>query len=324
MITAAIIGVGEWGQRLVRSVQGKSERIRFVAAVARTPEKARAFAGEQGLALHGALDGALEDPIVNAVVLATPHSQHAELVIAAAAAKKAVFVEKPFTLTRVSAVAAAEACHRAGVTLAVGYNRRFLPAMIALKELVAGGKLGKPLQIEGTFSSNSGYRHGPAAWRASRTESPAGGMTSLGVHLLDAMIDLCGNVKAVETWSRHLALPIDIDDATAVLLQFERGPLGYLGTIFASAPLWRLQVFGSEGWAEMRGPETLVIASRDGKTEERKFPPLDIERAELEAFADAVAGGTAYPVSTADAIHGAAILEAIIGSADAGRVVPVP
>jgi len=319
VITAAIVGAGEWGQRLVKSVQGKSERIRFTAAVARTPDKVRGFADEQRLALHRDLRPVLEDPAIDAVVLATPHSQHAEQVIAAAAAKKAIFVEKPFTLTRASAVAAADACRHAGVTLGVGYNRRFLPAMIALKQLVDSGKLGTPLQVEGTFSSNSGYRHGPAAWRASRAESPAGGMTSLGVHVLDAMIHLCGTIRQVATWSRHLALPIDIDDATAVLLQFEGGPLGYLGTIFASAPLWRLQVFGSDGWAEMRGQDTLVVAGRDGKSEETKFPARDIERAELEAFADAVAGGGPYPVSVADAVHGAAALEAIIASAATGH-----
>ena len=85
------------------------------------------------------LAGVLADPGIAAVVLATPHTQHAEQAIAAAKAGKAVFVDKPFTLTRASAEAVVAACGKAGVTLAVGQNRRFLPSAIELKRMIDSG-----------------------------------------------------------------------------------------------------------------------------------------------------------------------------------------
>jgi predicted dehydrogenase len=180
------------------------------------------------------------------------------------------------------------------------------------------------LQIESNFSSNSGYRQGAEAWRANRTESPAGGMTSLGVHALDAMIHLGGTLQRVQVYSRHLALPIDIDDTTAILCEFDQGALGFLGTVYASAPFWRLHVFGSEGWAEMRGLDVLVTATRAGKVEETKFPPCDTVKLELEGFAQAVEQGTPPPTIPADEIvHGVAALEAIATSAASGQPVAV-
>ena len=91
MIRAAIVGLGRWGQHLVECTQGETDKLRFTAGVARTPEKAKAFATKHGLMLIGEYAAALADPGVDAVVLATPHTQHAEPVVAAARAGKHVF-----------------------------------------------------------------------------------------------------------------------------------------------------------------------------------------------------------------------------------------
>jgi predicted dehydrogenase len=324
MINAAIVGAGDWGQRLVASVQGRSDCIRFGGVVSRTPDRIVAFAALHELTVYSDLQHALEDPGIDAVVLATPHSHHVEQVIAAALAGKAVFVEKPFALTQQSAKAAVAACRRHNVVLAFGHNRRFLPAIQALKAIVVGAQLGVLLQVEGNFSSSSGYhRHGSGSWRASRAEAPSGGMTGLGIHLLDAMVHICGRINDVHAQSRHNVLPIDVDDATTILMRFAGGALGYLGTCFASAPYWRLQLFGSEGWAEMRGFDTVTIAMRDGQSQEQKFPPRDLERAELDAFAAAIAGTHTFPVSAEDAVHGVGVLEAIGRSAETGHTVTI-
>src|SRR3981189_1177307 len=129
MINAAIVGLGRWGQNLVNSVQGKSDKIRFVAGVLRHPEKARSYANEKGLALHSHLDAVLTDPGIDAIVLATPHTVHAEQIIAAVNAGKPVFTEKPFTLTSRSAAEAVRAATEKNVTVGVGYNWRFQPAL---------------------------------------------------------------------------------------------------------------------------------------------------------------------------------------------------
>src|SRR6266699_364401 len=118
MIKAAIVGMGWWGKTLVESVQGSSPDIQFVAGVARThTDELKAFAAAQKLTLYDTYEKALADPKVDAVVLATPHSIHTQQVIAAAAAKKHVFCEKPFALTKSDAEAAVAATQKAKVTL---------------------------------------------------------------------------------------------------------------------------------------------------------------------------------------------------------------
>ena len=139
MINAAIVGLGWWGKALVNAVQGKSERLRFVHGVSKEPEGVRDFALEHDFRLSTELDDALADPRVQAVVLATPHSQHLAQIEAVAAAGKPVFCEKPLALTRADAIRAVEACRNAGVPLGLGHNKRFWPSMCKLKQIVASG-----------------------------------------------------------------------------------------------------------------------------------------------------------------------------------------
>src|SRR5688500_8497218 len=114
MVRAAIIGIGRWGRTLVGGVQGKSGAIRFTAGHNRTRANAEGFCAEHGIALRDSLDEILADPAIDAIVFATPHSEHGPQVERAAAAGKHVFMEKPFTLDRKSAVRALDAVARAG------------------------------------------------------------------------------------------------------------------------------------------------------------------------------------------------------------------
>ena len=323
MLRAAIVGLGRWGQTLVASVQGKSPEIGFVAGATRTPAKAEAFAAQHGLRLAPSYEALLADQEIDAIVLATPHSQHAEQTIAAARAGKHVLVEKPFTLTKASAEGAVAAAQRAGIVLAYAHNRRFLQGYADLRALVREGKLGTILHAEGNFSGAGALRYTADSWRASRAESPAGGMGGMGIHAVDALVGLAGEIESVtaQSWTGHVKL--DIDDTTAMLFRFRSGASGGLVTIAATAPCFRLALFGSGGWAELRGEETLVIEPLDGKPETRTYPKVDKERLELEAFARAVAGGTAFPVSHEEAIHGVAVFEAIARSAERKATVAV-
>ncbi len=325
MIDAAIVGLGRWGQVLVEAVQGKSKKIRFIAGVARRPERVTAFAQRHGLSLEGDYDSVLATPEIRAVVLATPHTRHAEQAIAAARAGKHVFVEKPFTLTRASAEQVVAAAEQAGIVLAVGHNRRFLPAVAELRRRVEEGRLGDLLHVEANFSGNAALRYAPESWRASRHESPAGAMAGLGIHMIDLMIHLFGRIARVSAQSLRRAATIDIDDTTSMLLRFENGMSGYLGTLAATAPLWRLQVFGTEAWAELRDENTLAFR-RIGTSEEEvlHYPPFDKERAELEAFAAAIGGESAYPLRPEEAVHGVSVFESIVRSAETDATIEIP
>ena len=267
MLRTAIFGAGHWGRRLIESVQGRSTKIGFVTAVTRDPAGQRALAERFGFALTGSAADVLADPGVDAVVLATPHSQHADEIVAAAQAGKHLFVEKPFTLTRADAKRAIAACRAAGVTLHVGFNRRYAPAYGEMARRIAQGAIGAPRHVEGNFSGPASYQTEPGNWRANQVESPGGSMTARGVHVLDSMVNLMGPVARVFAFSERLQHAIDVDDTTVCALRFAGGSTGTLATLHAASATYRIQVFGSQGALEMRGETALNVYNLKGLTE---------------------------------------------------------
>ncbi|MBI4194739.1 MAG: Gfo/Idh/MocA family oxidoreductase [Betaproteobacteria bacterium] len=324
MIKAAIYGLGRWGNRLVESVRN-SEKIRIVKGISRTPEGHREFSEKTGIRVVSSFGRVLKDPEIDAVVLATPHSLHHKQIMQAAAAGKHVFVEKPMTLTRKTAEKAIEACRAAGATLGLGFNRRYAPAFLEMMRRIRAGEIGDVLHIETQQSGPSGYRLKPGNWRASRVESPAGGMTARGIHTLDSMIHIAGPVSTVYAYSdrRKLSPEVEIDDTTSMLLRFANGVTGYLGTVFVTGDLWRVHVFGTNGWIEMRGDTDLIACGVEGAPERITLPAVDKERAELEAFAGAVAAKQPFMVPPEQAVNEIAVLEAIVKSAGRGKPVTI-
>jgi predicted dehydrogenase len=324
LVTAAIVGLGRWGRHLVECTQGKSDKIRFTAGVARTPDKAREFARAQGLALFDDYAKALADPAIDAIVLATPHTQHGEQALGALRAGKHVFTDKPFTLTRTSAEAVAKAAAEAGRVIAVGFNWRFQPALQEMRRMLQDGRLGRLLHIEGNFNGPSAYRQPREHWRQQLEEGPAGGMTGRGCHVVDAMLYLAGPIKSVFAQSARRVLDYGLDDTTSMLFEFRDGATGYLGTFIATAEGWRMQVFGARGWAKVGSiPHlhtwSLTTCMVEGQPTVIDYSQVSTEKAELEAFADAVAHRTPYACPAEDAVHGVAVLEAIVKSAQSGR-----
>ena len=318
MIKAAIIGMGRWGQILVDSVQGKSETIQFTAGVTRTVSKAEAYAKEKGFPLGDDYAVVLADPDIDAIVLATPHTQHADQIKQAAAVGKHIFVEKPFTMSAASAVESVAAAGKAGVVLALGHNRRFMPSWTELQKRIDNGSLGIILHVETNFSGAGGLQYQPDGWRAQRYESPAGGMSGMGIHMVDTLIGLFGRISEVHCLSLRRAVSIDTDDTTSMLFKFENGMTGYLGTMAATVQTQTVRVFGSKASAEIRQESLFEVRPIEGETEVIDFGKFDKERAELEAFAAAVSDGVTYPLPAADAIHGIEVYDAINKSAAAG------
>lgn len=336
MINAAIIGMGWWGKTLVESAAG-SDRIRFVAGVTRTvTPQLEVFARTHGLRLVSGYEVLLADRQVDAVVLATPHSLHCQQMVAAAKAGKHVFCEKPFTMTKAEAQIAVDAARSTGIALGLGYNRRFHPEMIKLREMIRTGGLGTILHVEATMTFANVLFIKPGHWRADPAETPLGGLMPMGVHAIDAMIDLCGPVDRVFAQGVHRAAPTDVVDTTSVLLRMRAGMTGYLGTMTTTGPGFSFQVFGSKGWVRLEGKTHVAGAPSEERRMQLfgtcRFQPikgeasvwqaaeLDICRAELEAFAEAAGGGAAFPIPYDQMIHGPAVAEAIIRSAASGAL----
>ena len=323
MLQAAIVGMGRWGRVLVESVQGRNDAgLRFVAGCTGTPEKARDWAGTQGIRLLEGYEAVLADPEVQAVVLATPHRQHAAQVIAAARAGKHAFVEKPFTLSKASAEAAVAACREAGVVLALGHNRRFLPATREMRRMLEEGALGTVLHAEGHISGPAAAGWTPGMWRADRSESPLGGMGAMGIHMVDMLIHLMGPFASVSVAS-FPRVSTTVDDTTAMLARFASGATCTFATHSLAPRSWRVALYGTKGALEMQGQDRLAFTPVEGQGWARDMPKTDIEAAELEAFAAAAAGGPAYPLPPEEAIHGIAVFEAMIGAAASGSTYAV-
>lgn len=322
MIDAAVIGLGRWGKNIVEAVQGKSKRLRFVRGISKEPELVRDFAAAKGFELSTEFEEAVADPRVQAVFLATPHSLHVGQIEAVAAVGKPVWCEKPLALTRVEAERAIAATKKARVPFALGNNKRCFPCMHELKRLVASGMLGEILHIEGNFSNEHSTRV-TGGWRDDPRESPGGGMTGAGLHVLDAFVNLVGPVAKVDARVYAQKSPPDPRDVAAALVEFESGATGLLATVRAAPMFWRIHVFGTKGSAEARDETSLTIAMIGDQPRTRTFPPADSLAVLLEAFAETIETGKPFPVTSDEMLDVVGAFEATIRSISENKPIAV-
>jgi len=332
----AIAGLGWWGGTLVDSVE-KSEGLSFVAAYTRSrSQQDQDIAAKHNLRLADSYEAMLADPEVDGVVLATPPTAHCEQIVAAAAAGKHVFCEKPFVMSKAEAERAVAAVRAAGVTLGLGYNRRFHPSWVDLKNRINAGELGTILHVECTMSGPNGLTLAKDAWRGSSAQAPCGGLFPMGVHAVDGLIDLFGDIESVFCHSFRRAVPNENDDTTSVLFRMKSGMSAYLGTMMATAGTFRFQVYGSKAMALLGGSVhvagqssehrraglfgSYVIQPIKGDATALEVPMFDVNRAELEAFATAAKGGAPYPVTFAQMINGVSATDAIIASSKSHKL----
>lgn len=318
MINTAIIGLGWWGKTLVKAARDVGAPLKFVRGVSLEPDTVRDFAAEYNIQLGSSFEEAIADPQVRAVVLATPHTRHPAQVKAAAAAGKHIYCEKPFALSKAEAAAMLEACKRAGVTIAVGHHFRLMPSMRVLAELKEQGAFGTIMHVEGNYSHDWLASYPADSWRLSAEESRAGGMTGMGIHVLDCLRDMVGPMKRISALSKARAMKLSTGDTTAALIEFENGATGVLGTTIKTPFRWRIAIFGEHCWAESVS-ETRAIVRRAGQHEPEIIErPADIHLGRnLDYFARAVLGQGAFPIPPDGILQTAAALEAVFKSVDA-------
>ena len=316
MLNAAMIGLGWWGKELVRSARD-SKLMRFTRGVTLEPDTVRDFAKEMNLAIGTSYEDVLADKSIDAVVLATPHTRHRAQVEAAAAAGKHVFCEKPFALTVADAKAAIAACRKAGVALVVGHNLRLWPSIMKLKEAVSSAEFGTIMFAEGNYSHDILANTPLDNWRSAPQETKAGGMTGMGIHLLDAYSFLVGAMTRVSALSTKRILPFESGDTTQAMLAFANGATGTIATSLKTPGfVWRLAVYGAHMWAESLSETTVTICRRDGKPETFEMPTTNHIGANLDSFAAAALGQGKFQIDDAGIIHTVAALEAVFHSAE--------
>ena len=327
MINAAIVGLGWWGQHLVSTLQGKSDKIKFIRAVDIDIQGTKSIADKNGILLSTDLTDALNDDDVEAIVLVTPHSHHEEQIINSAKAGKHVFCEKPLALTKDSAKRAIDACNAADVVLGVGHERRFEPAMVEIRRMVEAGELGKIMHVEANFSHDKLANLPPDNWRVSSVESPAAGMTATGIHLTDAYLSMFGPVTEVYAQTARRNSANLNGDVLSFQVRFETGATGFFNSVLETPIYLRYCVFGSKAWVEVKdyhhpsepGPTYFSVCRQDGIVDNVTFEWEDTVRINFDAFAVACLGGSPYPFTNDEKLQNIAVFEAICKSVATGE-----
>jgi predicted dehydrogenase len=326
VIRAAIIGLGWWGQTILKTLLSSSE-IKPVLGVD-PQDAARANAAALGVKTSQRFEDALADSNIDAVILCTPQQHHAAQIIAAAQSGRHVFCEKPLCTTAADAEAAIAAVRRAGVQLGIGHERRFEPAVIDMRNWFAAGEFGRPLLLEGNFSQDKFLKLPADNWRLSNDENPAGPLSATGIHLVDLSIALLG--RPVSVWARLATLGSEFanGDTLSITIGFENGATALLGAVLATPFMGRLALLGSTGWMEIRDrshPENstgwdVTSVHRDQPPATELYPPHPAVRDNLEAFARAALGHAAYPVTLEEMLLNVRSFEAIQRSVTSGKI----
>lgn len=324
MLKTGIAGLGWWGKELVRAVSDKSDVIAFVQAVDLNPDNVRSFASAHNIELCESFETLLKSEDIEAIVLATPHSQHVEQIIACAEAGKHVFSEKPLALNLKEAKRAVDAVHHHNIIFGLGTDRRFLPAIMDLKAMMENGELGRILQVEVQYSNDNMSKGVTGSWRKLPSEAPGAGMTGPGLHALDALVNLAGPVAKV---SGNLRQPFGSEeplDAISLRLEFENGITGLHGCVRGCPRFFRVAAFGTGGWAEVRDFNELHYHKSDEKRSAKFYEPGRATQQTLETFANAVLHRQSFPVSTDSMLHTVAAFETVIRSFETEAIIEVP
>ncbi|RBY83612.1 dehydrogenase [Geodermatophilus sp. TF02-6] len=329
-VGVALVGSGRMGAFHAQTLALRLPHARLAAVVDPAPGAAERLVGALGTGrAYTDVAQAWDDPAVQAVVIAAPARSHADLVVAAAAAGRHVFCEKPMAVTLADADRAIDAARTAGVVLQVGFNRRFAADWRAARALLDAGTLGTPRLLRSLTRD-------PGGFDPSRVLPDTIFLETL-IHDFDTLRFLNPGATAVEVSAIADALvepgwrDRGLLDTAVVTIRFDNGAMAVAEACFEAAYGYdvRGEVLGSGGMAAMgdgrrsgmafSGPAGRLVETVRGDQE--LFP--EAYTAELAAFVDAVRAGAPAPVAGEDARAALAIALAAAESVRTGRPVRV-
>ncbi len=322
-VRLASVGLANWGTVLANAVR-RAGNVEIVRCFTRTEATRRGFAEKFGCRPAESYEEILRDGEVEGVLIATPHSTHTDLIAQAASAGKHVFVEKPLALSVDDVNKCIVAMKKAGVTLLVGHHRRRQGANRKIREMIDSGALGMVHVLEANLSNPNG-QNPRGGWRNDPQECPAGGMTGLGVHMVDNLQYLGGPVRRVSAFSKKLLGRSNLDDVTSVILEYESGPLGYVNTTYVIPKQCATAAHGTEAsaWSEDEGERLFFQKKDETRRSELPVDGGDALAEEIEEFGRCIRGEAAPETDGEVAKEVVAVLESIVESARSGRVVEV-
>jgi predicted dehydrogenase len=323
-LRVASLGMGWWSDVLADAIN-RSGKLTITACYSRSEEKRAAFAAKYGCRAVPSYEAILADSDIEAVINTTPNSVHLETTRAAADAGKHVFLDKPIANTVSDGRRITELCRKAGVVLALGYQRRRENQFRWIKRQIDEGVFGKLVNAEANISRDRLGKIDLGSWRYQAAGMPGGVMLQIGIHYTDVLEYLIGPVKAVSGQLARLVLPGDNPDVASLVLEHENGALSTLNASYASASEYYLMnIYGKEATAYYDMFEGLRMLKRGEKKPVKvPFADKDTIAEELEEFADAIQGGGAPEVGGEYATTSLAVIRAGILSAREGRHVEI-
>ena len=272
------------------------------------------------------------------VYIATPAWLHCEQALRAAAAGKHVFCEKPLGMTVAEGAQMVRACADAGVKLGMGFMMRFHAQHQAALRLVHEGHLGTP--VLGRAQLSCWYPPSPGAWRQVPEQGGGGSLMDLGGHCIDLLEMFFGRARSVTCLTGNLVQDYASEDTAVVLLEFASGAKGMVDCLFNvpdASSRNRLELYGSLGSILAEGTigqgelgtmtaQLETAAGSYAAQQERGIDggftivpePVNMYRAEVEAFSKAVLDGTDPPVGGGDGCWSQKVLAACYESARTG------
>ena len=321
-MNVACLGMGWWSDVLADAIQ-RSGKLKIVSCYSRSAEKREKFAAKYNCKAAASYEQILEDKSIEAIINTTPNSVHRETTVAAAKAGKHTFLDKPIANTIQDARALTEACRKAKVVLALGYQRRRESHFRWVKENLE--EFGKLVNAEANISRDRLGKIDLSSWRYTAEGMPGGVMLQIGIHYTDVLEYLIGPVQAVSGRFVRLVLPGDNPDVASLVLEHENGALSTLNASYASASEYYLMnIYGKEASAYYDMHQGLRFLKRGSTTANtvpcNKSDPI-VE--ELEEFAAAVRGDVEPEMDGERSTRSLAVLLAGIKSAREGRRVEV-
>jgi predicted dehydrogenase len=287
-LRVACLGMGWWSDVLADAIK-RTDKIEIVSCYSRSEDKRAAFAKKYGCKPAASYEDVLRDKSVEAIVNTTPNNAHLETTRAAAEAGKHTFLDKPIANTVSDGRAIAQACRKAGVVLALGYQRRRESHFRHVKKQIDSGAFGKLVNAEANISRDRLGKIDLSSWRYQAQGMPGGVMLQIGIHYSDVLEYLMGPIVAVSGRLAQLVLPGDNPDVASLILEHESGAISTLNASYASASeYYLLNVYGKEATAFYDMHNGLRMLKR-GSDKSTPVPCAknDVFVEELEEFAAA-------------------------------------
>ena len=248
------IGCGEATEKKSGPAFSLIEGSKVCAVMSRSREKAQQYAERNEISRwYTDAQQLIDDPMVNAVYIATPPSSHATYAIMAMKAGKPVYVEKPLASSYLDCQRINRVSQQTGIPCFVAYYRRFLPYFLKVKELVQQGAIGQVISVQVRFSApprDLDYNSTNLPWRVQRDIAGGGYFYDLAPHQIDLMQEIFGPVVRAMGYSANLGGLYKTEDSVSACFQFHNGLPGSGSWCFVShesARTDRIELTGEGG-----------------------------------------------------------------------------